>query len=113
MNLRRGKGNVAEEYGKKFFITNGSHEVSIATDGEEEEKETLLRNMGRSSLLLMAHMRFPLPLIGRVKGIFLRLLRRVYIMGLCIVFNRCGMLHSVSALMNDRANGKTKSEVDE
>nr|GFA13611.1 hypothetical protein [Tanacetum cinerariifolium] len=48
-----------------------------------------------------------------VKGIFLRLLRRVYIMGLCIVFNRCGMLHSVSALMNDRANGKTKSEVDE
>nr|GEV62364.1 UDP-glycosyltransferase 85C1-like [Tanacetum cinerariifolium] len=36
----------------------------------------------------------PLPLIGEVKGFFLRLLRRVYIMGLCIVFNRCGMLHS-------------------
>ncbi|GKE93061.1 probable pre-mRNA-splicing factor ATP-dependent RNA helicase DEAH5, partial [Tanacetum coccineum] len=29
----RGKGNPAEEYGKKAFITNSSHEVSIATDG--------------------------------------------------------------------------------
>ncbi|GJZ46407.1 probable pre-mRNA-splicing factor ATP-dependent RNA helicase DEAH5 [Tanacetum coccineum] len=29
----RGKGNPAEEYGKKAFITNSSHEISIATYG--------------------------------------------------------------------------------